>query len=82
MWQDPEPRGYSCFFLLVQSCAHSVSVSTAYCMPGTILGIAPQLLSSRNLHTSLSPINEVIYFSDSEPKRHVFSFESRGAPGF
>lgn len=68
MWQDTQLRARSCFLLLVRSHTHSVSVCTTCCVAGTILGHAPEFLPLLNLCTSLSRIDEVICFSDPEPK--------------
>lgn len=53
---------------------------TSCCVPGTALGIACEFLSLQDLQTSLFPIDEVIYFSDHEPKCPLLSSEWGGAP--
>lgn len=48
---------------------------TSCCESGPVLGAAHEFLSLQDLQTSPSPMDEVIYFSESEPKCPLLSFE-------
>lgn len=75
-WSGTELRSY--FHSVIYSLTECV-FSTC-CVLGTVLGTEHEFLFFCNWQTSLSPTDEVINFSDLEPK--VPTFQGGGSPGF